>query len=128
MQHVHAPASQAEHGLCVAFALASLAVIVSPRRWMLQAREGREIECVLQAVVAKPGDSVAANGGAGLVRSGTKSGVCGQLCCGTKLANVADFDQDARPEARADPRQALNDARLSSGRAKKARSISFSIS
>ena len=110
----------------MALAFASLPVVVSPRRWMLQARERREEERVLEAVIAKPGDSVAANGGAGLVRSGTQSGVGGQLCRGTKLADVTDFDQDARPEAGTDPRQALNDARL--GQAKKARSISFSMS
>ena len=38
MQNVDAPASEAEQGLCVTLALLSFALVVDPRRRMLQAR------------------------------------------------------------------------------------------
>src|SRR3954453_7945586 len=43
---------------------------------------------------------------------GTQTGVRRQLGPLSELANITDLDQDPRPEAGADPRQALDDARL----------------
>ena len=82
---------------------------------MLQAGERREKERVLETVVAEPRRSVATNRGAGLVWGGTQSSGCGQLSGGAKLADVTNVNQDPRPEAGSNPRQALDDARLGEG-------------
>src|SRR5438132_6395566 len=112
VQHVDAAASKAQHGLVVTLTLGTLTVVVGARRRMLEARECCEEECALEAGVAETGGSVAANGGAGLVRSGTRPGVSGESCGGARLAAVTDLDQNACPKARSNSRQALDDARL----------------
>jgi hypothetical protein len=74
------PASQAEQGLGVTFALLAFAVVVETRRWMLQAGQGCEVKRVFQTVITKACRPVPAERGARLMRSRTKTGVCGELC------------------------------------------------
>ena len=74
VQNVDAPASQAEDGLALAFALVSLAVVVDPRGGCFRLEKAAR-KCPLEAMVAEPCGSVAANRSAGLVRSGPQPGV-----------------------------------------------------
>src|SRR4029077_6652091 len=65
VQHIDSAASEAEDGLVVALALRTLAVVVGTRWRMSQAGEGRQEQCVLEAVVAESAWHVGVDGRAG---------------------------------------------------------------